>query len=85
MAISRNAWKRALPVVVSVASLAWVFTRFDIGTVGDALSWRILQILVPALALYGVVTLVVESASIMQMLSKRTMTNASPNIAVQHL
>ena len=71
MAISRNAWKRALPVVVSVASLAWVFTRFDISTVVDALSWRILQILVPALALYGVVTLVVESASILRLVGRR--------------
>ena len=71
MAGSGKAWKRALPVVGSVASLAWVFTRFDVGGVIDALSWRIVQIVIPALALYGVVTLGVESASILRLVGRR--------------
>ena len=66
-----NAWKRALPLAVSGASLAWVFTRFDLSAVADALSWRIVQVLVPALILYGAFTLVIESASILRLLSRR--------------
>jgi len=68
---SGKAWKRALPVVGSVASLAWVFTRFDIGAVTDALSWRIVQVLVPSLVLYGAVTLAIESASILRLVAQR--------------
>jgi len=71
VAISSKTWKRALPVVGSVASLAFVFYRFDLGGVLDALSWRIVQVLVPALLLYGAATLVLESASILRLLRDR--------------
>lgn len=57
--------------MVSIASLAWVFARFDVGNVVDALSWRIVQILVPTLVLYGVVTLGVESASILRLIERK--------------
>jgi hypothetical protein len=53
-----------LPVVVSLAALAFLFQSVDFDLVVAALSWRVVGILVPALIVYGVVTLVLEAAAI---------------------
>ncbi|MEE2677559.1 MAG: lysylphosphatidylglycerol synthase domain-containing protein [Myxococcota bacterium] len=71
MAISSQAWKRALPLVVSAACLAWVFSRFDVRGVIDSLSWNIAFALLPALFLYGGATLLIESASILRLIDRR--------------
>jgi len=68
---TRRFLQRALPVVVTAGSLGWVATRFDMGAVAAALTPRVFWILLPALALYGVMTLLLESASILGLLDRR--------------
>ena len=67
----RLALRRAAPVVVSAAALAWVLGRFDLAKIGAALSAEVALVLVPALLVYGAATLVLESASIVRLLPTR--------------
>lgn len=71
MISKRNLLKRGLPVLVSAATLGWLVTSFDMSALGDALSWRVLQVLIPALLLYGAVTLVLETWSILSLTGPR--------------
>jgi len=61
-------WKmlvqRVLPVVVSLGVLAFLFQSVDFGRVVAALDWQVVGYLVPALLVYGAVTLALEAASI---------------------
>lgn len=63
--------RRALPVAVTGASLAWVATRFDMGKVAAVLSWQVAAVLLPALLCYGAATLLLESTSILTLLERR--------------
>jgi hypothetical protein len=63
--------RRVVPMAVSAAALAWVLGRFDLAKIGAALSWELALVLVPALLVYGAVTLVLESASIVRLLPAR--------------
>lgn len=65
MISKRNLLQRALPAAVSVVTLAWVVTSFDMTALGDALSWRVLAVLVPGLLAYGAITLTLEAYSIL--------------------
>lgn len=65
---ARKTLQRTLPVVVSTATLTWVFTRFDVRALGAALAPNVLAVLLPALLAYGAVTLVVEAYSILRLL-----------------
>lgn len=68
---ARAVFERLLPFAVSALALAWVFSRFDMRAVGSALSWRVAQVLAPALLAYGAVTLVLEARSILRLLPAR--------------
>lgn len=63
--------RRFAPLVVSAATLAWVLDRFDLAKVAAAISPRVIWVLVPALLLYGAVTLLLEAASLLRMLPVR--------------
>ena len=64
--MSAKRWiQRGLPVVVSVGALAWLFSHIDPDAVLDALTWRVIAVLVPALLVYGAFALVLEAASIL--------------------
>jgi hypothetical protein len=65
---ARQLAQRALPLVVTSATLVWVAVRFDMGKVAEALSWRVAAVMLPALLLYGAATLVLEAWSLMRAL-----------------
>lgn len=71
MSPTRRFLQRALPVVVTAASLGWVFTRFDMAAVAATLTPRVLWILVPALLIYGAITIVIEALSVLTLLEER--------------
>jgi hypothetical protein len=60
-----------LPAAVSAATLAWVLIRFDVRALADAFSWKVGAVLVPALLVYGGVTLWIEAVSILRLLERR--------------
>ena len=63
--------QRLLPAVVSIGALAWVLSTIEPAALVDALSWNVVAVLVPTLIGYGVVTLALEAASIVLLMSKR--------------
>lgn len=65
---ARRLLQRVLPVVVSIASLTYVFVKFDLRGLGDSLSWQVVLIMLPAVLGYGAVTLVIEAASLMRLI-----------------
>jgi uncharacterized membrane protein YbhN (UPF0104 family) len=69
--LAHPALRRYAPLVVSAATLAWVLERFDLAKVAGAISPRVLLVLVPALLVYGAVTLALEAASLMRLLPAR--------------
>lgn len=71
MSKTRRFLQRALPALVTALSLGWVFTSFDMTQVGAALTPRVLWVLVPALFVYGAITLLIESLSILSLLEHR--------------
>jgi hypothetical protein len=60
-----SAWqaqaKRVLPVLVSVGALYAVLRQVDLGALAAALSWKVATLLLPAMLLYGAVTLAIEA------------------------
>ncbi|UCE86471.1 MAG: flippase-like domain-containing protein [Deltaproteobacteria bacterium] len=56
--------RRFLPIAVSVAALAVLFTQIPLARVLRALSWDVALWLLPALLLYGAVSLAVEALSL---------------------
>ena len=63
--------QRVLPVVVSIGVLAFLFQSVDFGLVIAALDWRVIGYLLPALLVYGAVTLALEAASITILMSTK--------------
>ncbi|MFQ5416344.1 MAG: lysylphosphatidylglycerol synthase domain-containing protein [Myxococcota bacterium] len=63
--------QRVLPAVVSLAALAWLLRSIEISAVVAALDARVLIVLVPALLVYGAVTLALEAGSITLLMSHR--------------
>jgi hypothetical protein len=63
--------QRSLPALVSVGALTWLLSSLDLSAVAAALSWHVVAVLVPALAVYGAVTLFLEAASIILLMSSR--------------
>lgn len=63
--------QRLLPAAVSVGALIWVFHDLEFPALAAALSWHIVAVLVPALLAYGAVTLFLEAASIVLLMSSR--------------
>jgi hypothetical protein len=63
--------RRALPIAVSAVALGWVLGRFDLARVASALTWRVAQGVLPALAIYGAATLALETASILRLVPRR--------------
>ncbi len=62
---ARRIAQRLLPVLVSTIALVWLASHFDMSQVVDALSWRVALVMLPALLLYGAITLLLESLSIL--------------------
>jgi hypothetical protein len=56
--------QRALPAVVSIAVLAWLFAQVDGQGLVDALTWRVAAVIVPATLLYGAASLLLEAWAI---------------------
>jgi hypothetical protein len=69
--VVRRTFQRALPAAVSAVTLAWVLNRFDVRALADAFSWKVGAVLVPALFVYGGVTLWIEAVSILRLLERR--------------
>ena len=67
MSRTRRIAQQLIPVVVSTIALVWLASRFDMSRVVDALSWRVALVMLPALLLYGAVTLLLESLSILRL------------------
>ncbi len=67
MSPARIIAQRLLPVLVSTITLVWLASRFDMSQVVDALSWRVAWVMLPALLLYGAITLLLESWSILSL------------------
>jgi hypothetical protein len=63
--------QRLLPAVVSVGALAWLLSTIELSSLADALSWRIVAVLLPTLIGYGIVTLALEAASVVLLMSRR--------------
>ena len=63
--------QRLLPAVVSIGALAWLLSTIEPAALADALSWNVVAVLVPTLIAYGVVTLALEAASIVLLMSQR--------------
>ncbi|MDJ0850586.1 MAG: lysylphosphatidylglycerol synthase domain-containing protein [Myxococcota bacterium] len=66
----RGTLRRALPVVVTTATLGWVFYSFDMRKVVEALSWRVVAVMIPALVAYGAATLLLESWSLLRVIPR---------------
>jgi uncharacterized membrane protein YbhN (UPF0104 family) len=64
-----RAWlQRGLPAVVSLGALAWLLSTFDLSSLFAALDARVARVMLPALAIYGAATLVIEALSIRRLL-----------------
>jgi hypothetical protein len=63
--------QRLLPAVVSLGALVWLSTTIDPSALGEALSWRVVAVLLPTLIGYGIVTLALEAASVVMLMSRR--------------
>ena len=57
--------------MVSIGALTWLFRSIDGTELLAALSWRVVSILLPALVAYGIVTLVLEAASIVLLMLRQ--------------
>jgi uncharacterized membrane protein YbhN (UPF0104 family) len=64
---TRRWLRRVLPVVVSAAALGFLLRRIDPAGLLDALSWRVAAVMLPALVVYGGVTLLLEALSILRL------------------
>jgi uncharacterized membrane protein YbhN (UPF0104 family) len=64
----RSWLQRGLPVVVSLGALAWLLSTFDLRALFAVLDARVARVMLPALALYGASTLVIEALSIRRLL-----------------
>ncbi|HEX5065924.1 MAG TPA: lysylphosphatidylglycerol synthase domain-containing protein [Myxococcota bacterium] len=56
--------QRVVPLVVSAAVLVWLLRGVDLGAVAASISPRVALVLVPALLVYGAVTLWLEATSL---------------------
>ncbi len=65
----RKNLQRLIPFVVSIAALFAVFASVDTDALLDAMSWRIVMILFPAMLLYGLVTLALEVICIVRIVN----------------
>jgi len=63
--------QRLLPAVVSIGALVWLLNTIEPAALVDALSWKVVAVLVPTLIGYGVVTLALEAASMVLLMSER--------------
>lgn len=62
--MSRRVLERGLPVAVSLGVLAWLFWQVDLASLVAALDARVAAVMIPALLLFGAVTLWIEALSI---------------------
>ena len=56
--------QRALPALVSVGVLVWLFWNVDLEALVGIMSWRVAAVMLPALVAYGAATLLLEALSI---------------------
>ena len=68
--------QRVVPLLVSAAVLAWLMRGVDLGAVAASISPRVAGVLVPALLVYGALTLWLEASSI------RTLVHAGTGLAL---
>jgi uncharacterized membrane protein YbhN (UPF0104 family) len=67
---ARVVLRRVLPFVVTSLTLGWVAFSFDMHKVAETLSWRVAAVMLPALIAYGAVTLLLESWSLLRVISR---------------
>jgi hypothetical protein len=63
--------RRALPVAVSAAALAWLLGRVDPGAVARSFTVDVALVVIPAYAVYGGLTLLFEALSILRLVPDR--------------
>jgi uncharacterized membrane protein YbhN (UPF0104 family) len=68
--MSRAALQRVLPALVSLAILVWLAADVDPEALAGALSWRVVGWMVPALLVYGAVSLWIEALSLTRPLDR---------------
>ena len=56
--------QRALPALVSIGVLVWLFWSVDLAALVGIMSWRVAAVMLPALVAYGAATLLLEALSI---------------------
>jgi hypothetical protein len=61
--------RRLLPFLVSAGALTWLLTTLELRALVDAVSWNAARVLLPAMIVYGAVTLWIESASILRLVA----------------
>jgi hypothetical protein len=71
MSRRRVLFHRILPALVSAGALAWLLSSIELSALWAALSWNVMVVLLPGLLVYGVVTLVLEAASILLLTESR--------------
>ncbi len=64
--------KRLLPVAVSGLALGMLLARIDLEKLPATLSWKVAQVMVPALLAYGALTLLLEAVSILRLVQPAT-------------
>lgn len=62
--MSRAALQRALPVLVSVGVLLFLFGRMDLAELTDSLTWRVAAVMTSSFLVYGAATLLLEAVSL---------------------
>jgi len=66
---ARLVFQRMLPIVVTTVTLGWIALTFDMAKVAEALTLRVVLIIVPALLGYGVATLALEAWSLLRIVT----------------
>jgi uncharacterized membrane protein YbhN (UPF0104 family) len=59
--------RQVVPALVSIAALGFLFATVDLKEAWSQVTWKVAAVLLPSLLLYGAVTLVLESWSILRL------------------
>lgn len=60
-----------IPIAISIGFISWLLDSIDTETLIGALNWRVVAVLVPALLVYGALSLWIEAASILTLIDRR--------------
>lgn len=63
--------QRGVPIAISAGALIWLFATIDPDALLGSLTWRVAWVLVPALLVYGALSLLIEAKSILWLVDPR--------------